>query len=235
MKIKIAGLLLAIVVPIIIFVSAIEIAVFDKAFYMEQMEKNQVIEKTGIYPPDVDLVVDQIMAYLKNERESFAIAARIAPPQAKNVSQKEIIFNEKEISHMVDVRNLFNNALGIRDFCLILFLISFLYLFKYDRKMIPKRIFWGNLSAVKVLALVIIAFVFNFQEAFVLFHRLFFTNDLWILDPAKDVLINIVPEAFFVALISRIIAYLTAFLGLTTIGAGIYLYGKGGKHENLKH
>ena len=29
------------------------------------------------------------------------------------------------------------------------------------------------------------------------FHQIFFDNDLWILDPATDLLINIVPEPFF--------------------------------------
>ncbi len=224
MKIKIASILLAIVLPIILFTSAIETAVFDKAFYMDQMEKNQVIENTGIYPPDVDPVVDQIMAYLANERASFDIEARIAPPEAKNVSRYEVIFNDKEISHMVDVRYLLTIALGLRDFGLLLFLISFLYLFKVDQPAIGKSIFWGNLTAVALLALVVSAFVINFQAAFILFHRLFFTNDLWILDPAKDRLINIVPEAFFVALIGRIIAYVAAFMGLMTLGSGLYLY-----------
>ena len=30
-----------------------------------------------------------------------------------------------------------------------------------------------------------------------MFHHIFFHNDLWILDPATDMLINIVPEGFF--------------------------------------
>lgn len=224
MKIKIASILLAIVLPIILFTSAIETAVFDKAFYMDQMEKNQVIENTGIYPPDVDLVVDQIIAYLSNERVSFDIEARIAPPEATNVSQREVIFNDQEISHMTDVRQLLTVALGLRDFCLLLFLISFLYLLKVDQQAIGKSIFWGNLTALILLVLVGLAFLLNFQEVFILFHRLFFTNDLWILDPAKDRLINIVPEAFFVALINQIIVYITAFIGLTTIASGTYLY-----------
>ena len=33
---------------------------------------------------------------------------------------------------------------------------------------------------------------------FVIFHHIFFNNDLWLLDPATDLLINIVPEPFFV-------------------------------------
>lgn len=38
----------------------------------------------------------------------------------------------------------------------------------------------------------------DFTKYFVIFHHIFFNNDLWLLDPATDLLINIVPEPFFV-------------------------------------
>lgn len=235
MKIKIAAIILAMVFSVILFISAVEIAVFDKAFYIDQMEKNQVIENTGIYPPDIDLVVDEILSYLRNERDSFDIQARLAPPQAKGFIQTEIIFNEKEINHMVDVRRLLNIALGIRNVCLILFLISFIYLLMVKKEMIIKSIFWGSLSGVILLALLVLAFVFNFQDAFIFFHRVFFTNELWILDPSIDLLINIVPEPFFMALINRIIIYIVSFFGATIMGTGICLYRKRGEYENTKY
>ena len=37
----------------------------------------------------------------------------------------------------------------------------------------------------------------SFDRYFVVFHHLFFDNDLWILDPTKDNLINLLPEGFF--------------------------------------
>ena len=75
--IKVCAVLLGILVPVIIFISGIEAAVFDKAFYMDQMEKNQVTENTGIYPPDMELVVDEIISYLKGDRQDFDIKARL--------------------------------------------------------------------------------------------------------------------------------------------------------------
>ena len=36
----------------------------------------------------------------------------------------------------------------------------------------------------------------DFTAAFLRFHEIFFTNDLWLLDPSVDLLVNIVPEAF---------------------------------------
>lgn len=44
----------------------------------------------------------------------------------------------------------------------------------------------------------------DFTKYFVIFHKIFFDNDLWILDPATDLLINIVPEPFFMDTAARI-------------------------------
>ena len=44
----------------------------------------------------------------------------------------------------------------------------------------------------------------DFSKYFVVFHLIFFDNDLWILNPATDMLINIVPEPFFMDTALRI-------------------------------
>ena len=45
----------------------------------------------------------------------------------------------------------------------------------------------------------------DFSKYFIVFHHIFFDNDLWILDPSVDMLINIVPEGFFRDTAARII------------------------------
>ncbi len=37
----------------------------------------------------------------------------------------------------------------------------------------------------------------NFDRAFLLFHKLFFKNDLWLFDPTTDPVITILPDTFF--------------------------------------
>ncbi|MDU3398484.1 MAG: DUF1461 domain-containing protein, partial [Clostridiales bacterium] len=82
-------------------------------------------------------------------------------------------------------------------------------------------------GAVTVLALVISA---NFTKYFVLFHHIFFTNDLWILNPDTDMLINIVPEGFFMDTAGRI-ALLFGFLSLLLFGICLALTMKHMKKE----
>ena len=38
----------------------------------------------------------------------------------------------------------------------------------------------------------------DFDSLFVLFHRLAFTNNLWLLNPATDLLIRLMPLSFFI-------------------------------------
>ena len=57
----------------------------------------------------------------------------------------------------------------------------------------------------------------NFTKYFIMFHHMFFTNDLWILDPTTDMLINIVPEGFFMDTAGRI-AFLFGALSLILFG-----------------
>lgn len=229
--IKIFSVLLGILFPIIIFISGIEAAVFDKAFYMDQMGKNQVTENTGIYPPDMELVVNEITSYLKGDRADFDIKARLAPENAKNVVASESIFNEKEITHMDDVRDLLLFFLGLRDAAIILALIAFLILLKYNWQAIIKALFYGSATFMVVFLVVGASFVFNFNDTFILFHQLFFSNDSWLMDPSTDRLIWIVPEPFFFAMIGRMVIYILVPLALTTLGTGLVLINEKKKYN----
>ena len=59
----------------------------------------------------------------------------------------------------------------------------------------------------------------DFNKYFVLFHEIFFNNDLWLLDPATDLLIRMLPEGFFFDMVIRI--------GVIFIGSLLILWGAG--------
>ena len=50
----------------------------------------------------------------------------------------------------------------------------------------------------------------DFGNLFTAFHRLFFTNDGWLLDPRTDLLIRLMPTAFFVNMGIRVLLAVTA-------------------------
>lgn len=53
------------------------------------------------------------------------------------------------------------------------------------------------ITTVIVPLLVGLACSINFDQAFVIFHKIFFRNDYWIFDPATDPIINLLPSEFF--------------------------------------
>ncbi|HOM44130.1 MAG TPA: DUF1461 domain-containing protein, partial [Bacillota bacterium] len=52
-------------------------------------------------------------------------------------------------------------------------------------------------AGIAPVIVLIILMKIDFYKYFTVFHEIFFTNDLWLLDPAADRLINIFPQDFF--------------------------------------
>ena len=59
--------------------------------------------------------------------------------------------------------------------------------------------------------------ILDFDSLFIGFHRVFFTNDLWILDPQTDLLIQLMPETFFTAYVRDILFSLAPVLLLMAV------------------
>lgn len=120
-------------------------------------------------------------------------------------------FSEKDILHMVDVQNLYTFSHSIMIFCFITFIIStiiiililrrksLLYITKiFNKVLLLFVILIGGLSAV---------IAYNFNSFWIKFHTTIFSNNLWLLSPSESNLIKMVPEEFFISLITRIIIY----------------------------
>lgn len=121
-------------------------------------------------------------------------------------------FSEKDILHMVDVQNLYTFSHNIMIYCLLILIIStiiiililrgksLLYITKiFNKVLLLFIVLVGGLSAV---------IAYNFNSFWIKFHTTLFSNDLWLLSPSESNLIKMVPEEFFISLITKIIAYI---------------------------
>ena len=121
-------------------------------------------------------------------------------------------FSEKDILHMVDVQNLYTFSYNIMIYCLLTLIIStiiiililrgksLLYITKiFNKVLLLFIVLVGGLSAV---------IAYNFNSFWIKFHTTLFSNDLWLLSPNESNLIKMVPEEFFISLITKIIAYI---------------------------
>ena len=75
---------------------------------------------------------------------------------------------------------------------------------------------WGGWATVALLVVVGLAMTVGFDRLFLAFHLISFTNDLWQLDPRRDYLIAMFPEAFFFTATVLIIVSVT-FLSICLI------------------
>ncbi len=107
------------------------------------------------------------------------------------------ILNDKEKTHLADVRNLF---LG----CVLVFLLMLacmlIFFNKQDIQEIAGTLPYYSLGLIVVVALL----VAHFNTLFILFHRIFFRNDLWMMTP-DDKIIILYPGYFFMNAATSII------------------------------
>ncbi len=107
-------------------------------------------------------------------------------------------FNQTERTHMADCYELFVllRRVIFAPGAAMLVLLSAAYFLRCKR---PDRAARIGAYVPGGLLLALAAWgLFDFPSLFTAFHRLFFSNDLWLLDPATDLLIRICPESMFV-------------------------------------
>lgn len=209
------GILFTVCLMAVLLFTSVEAAVYWlPGYFQKEYQKYHVTQAVSMNMEDLLDVTDQMMAYLRGKREDLHVETTMG-------GVKREFFNEREIAHMEDVRGLFLGAVSIRRGSLMIMALCLilLLLLKTDFKRIfPRAVCAGTglLLAVFVLLAAIISTDFN--RYFIMFHHLFFRNDLWMLDPSTDMLINIVPEGFFRDTVFNIgLIFFTSVLLIITI------------------
>ena len=106
--------------------------------------------------------------------------------------------SEKEISHMSDVRRLIALCRVMRTGCISL--AAGLAVAELEKRHRPVMIGAVCGALVPAAAVGVVGGMMNaagFEAVFVGLHRLIFTNSNWMLNPATDILIRMMPQALF--------------------------------------
>ncbi len=171
---------------------------FDLGFYENQWEELGVPQAAGI-PMDDLLSAGRVLArYFRGQIDTpqTTVTVRGKPRE---------LFNEKELTHLSDVKVLFKNGLLILEILGIQLVgIGFFLTRTQERRPISRAFLIAGTATLAVIALLAIPAKTDFTGFWTRFHLLTFTNDLWLLDPSTDLLINIFPEGFFSAAALRI-------------------------------
>ncbi len=195
------GMITVSAIIIITLFTSIEIAAFsDLKFYSKEYSKNNVYSIIDIEEKELMDITVHLLDYMKDKKENLNIKAVVG-------GKEEEFFNEKEKTHMVDVKNLFLMAIALRRFAVMAIILSIILIkgMGLDIKRILSRcVIFGFLGFFIFFLLLYVAISRDFFSVFIKFHEIFFTNELWVLNPETDRLIMMVPEEFFYDVTVRI-------------------------------
>lgn len=222
---------LGFVFSIILLLSVIEHYSFSESYFRKQFTKNKISEATGLTNDDLNKVIRQMTGYLSGRESSFNLNLQI--------NNKETpVFNDREIAHMLDVKVIFILLHKIKNLSLLVLAIFFVpySLLTYfrcrrhrnARTMVLRRHYWMNIyKTIAFNGLFTLLFIgalgfmifSDFSKYFIKFHEVFFDNDLWLLNPQTDRLIQMLPEVFFFDISFRMVtSYALISLGISVIG-----------------
>ena len=222
MKCGAIGLTLGLVaLMLILILTAVHTVGTDGELYYRLQTKAGILPAAGITDDELRRLDHRMAAYLGGD----AAALEDDPP-----------FNDREMAHMADCFRLFALLRKVRARLApweVLLIAGGAWLLQ-DRRHARRCAWLSPLILLVPLGAFAIWAAVDFDGAFVFFHRLLFTNDLWLLDPRTDLLIRICPESMFAAMGLRIALWSVVVLlgvpALATVVCG--LWPGGGKRRD---
>lgn len=191
--------LLIIIENFSLFISAILALIFYNCFNLDFYKNFYTQENLA---PNIGTTYDKLIDNTSNLLDYLNYNAEL------NTSW----YTPKDILHMVDVRTLYNISHKIMIIFLIIFIISTILLVVLCKRntiyYISKTFNKVLLSFFVVIGGLACIISYNFNSFWIKFHQLLFSNDLWLLSPDKSNLIQMVPEEFFISLITKIIIHI---------------------------
>lgn len=201
-------------VTVILLITSFEAAMYlDFSYYQKEYEKYHVLEDLDMKMEDVMYVTEEMMAYLRGDRKELKVITTV---EGKRI----VFFNEQDRFHMEEVQGLFLGGIRLRKYAGVLLVVCVLILLRRKENLfrILSKSWYIVLGIFLAMAALIgIMVLWNFDAIFLLFHELFFDNDLWIFDPNTDYMIRMLPEGVFFDFVFRIGSFFLIGMGMISL------------------
>jgi len=212
------------VLSLAVFLAALSTAIlgvsFDREFYAAQYTALSVPEDLRVDLPTLMGYTEVLILYLQGEVASPNVVATVR-------GRNGLLYGEREVKHLQDVRALFALTFLVRNVSLVVLgLLSLALLWWRDFRKIARGYLWGSAVIFGLLSIIGVLVSLDFTHYFTLFHLLTFDNDLWLLNPATEYLIRMVPEPFFMAAALRIVLLTVVKLAVVGILALVVAFRK---------
>jgi integral membrane protein (TIGR01906 family) len=182
--------------PTLLITAAIRIEFSSLRLYMDGFEKYNISQTTGLSEPELKKAANGLINYYFNSDKEY-----ISLTVLKDSEPFEL-FNQREVGHLKDVKALVQlNSRLLLGTAIYIGVYAGMCLFwrrkRYWRNLARGTAIGGSITLGMIVALGVGSMVGSFDQLFLQFHFLAFTNELWMLDPTKDYLIMLFPEGFW--------------------------------------
>ncbi len=223
MEIKLKGLTIAakwlfsLCLLILLLTASIGWAVNSHWLYKYGFEKYDVSQTTGLAEMELEKAATGLISYFNSGEANIRLTV------IKDSEPFEL-FNQREVIHLRDVKGLIRLDYWVLLGTLIYTLgYAGVSLF-WRRGKYWRRLAWGMVSGSGITLALMLALglgaLLDFDQLFLQFHLLSFSNEFWQLDPTRDYLIMLFPGGFW--------HDAALFCALATVGLAIILGGVSG-------
>lgn len=218
---RILLILLVISLSLSCLLIALEMKAFNIDTYIYSYVNNDDYGKSDKTVDEVIEITEDLFLYLKGKSGD-----EILEPN----------FNEREIAHMRDVQVLFNYGFILKYIAIVLSLVIIIYFVLIgEREILGNYIYKGLFVNWLILGILLFMIYSDFDKYFTHFHEIFFSNDLWLLDPETDLLIQMLPEELFISMAKGIgLSFLGFVATIQGIGYSTTRKGRDGSEKRFK-
>lgn len=209
-------LLAVVVLPLLLVPLNLRWVVHNLSFYQAEFERYRIELITGFSEGELLGASQALSDYFDGDTEPFSF----------RLNNGQEVYNEREVAHLRDVKGLLRlaNWIGIAAAMVLLVSITLQIGLAGPPRfaIVGRSLALGALATLGLLGTLALLSLANFSGAFLQFHYLVFSNDLWQLDPRTDNLIRMFPEGFFLDA-TLLVALATAVEALLLLGLVLFL------------
>ncbi len=190
----IAALLFIIALPVALATTNVRIAVNEPRVYEYAADEYDTPARTGIEREELLRASGEVRDYFNNDEDAIFI-------RVQKDGQPISLFSTRETLHMQDVKNIMLMAFRVQELSVLFVLAYVVAIFIWARegslRSLARHVLISGALSLAIIAGAGALAVTGFDAMFERFHLIAFDNDLWQLDPARDHLIQMFPEAFW--------------------------------------
>lgn len=188
---RLAAWAAAMLFHMIIILLSVYLCFFRAEFLNDECEKYQVASLLGISGEELHRVVEELMLRAKGQSGDMDITVTVDGTDKR-------FFSQRDVEHIDDIAGMIKQGKVVCSLCAFgLAVLLFAMFYKGKAELLCRTYLFSWLVLIGLSFIIAVWILLDLRGFINSFHRLFFNNDRWILNPAKDMLIWLFPTGMF--------------------------------------